>query len=164
MKRYIFIFASLLFLAGCEKKIVYEHNSWCNHDVEVCGVRDPLENLDWLKQQYQDCINAYERYVKIDQPYHVTFNVYIDDETGESCFVFKIDEHGYNAFYCDGTQIEGMLGTWYGDDKRPQSASDEHIKNSPPLMCDACDEFFSTHTFRLTIAECINQPISKTKK
>ena len=63
MKRLIFFIPLFLFmLVGCEKKrsennsnpiekpIEYERTVWINPDVECCGVKDPINNLGWLKE------------------------------------------------------------------------------------------------------------------
>ena len=58
MKKSIFIIAifALISLAGCEKNCEknYERTIWVNPDVECCGVKDPLNNLVWLKEWYED--------------------------------------------------------------------------------------------------------------
>ena len=55
MKKLIFlILLSLLILVGCERKRSehnYERTIWVNPDVECCGVKDPLNNLGWLKEE-----------------------------------------------------------------------------------------------------------------
>lgn len=52
MKRHIFViafFCSLIF-AGCEERKYECTDIWENHDVECCGVEDPLNNLEWLNE------------------------------------------------------------------------------------------------------------------
>ena len=54
MKQHIFVlafFCSLIFI-GCERERNYERTTWVNPDVECCGVKDPLNNLEWLNERY----------------------------------------------------------------------------------------------------------------
>ena len=54
MKQCIFVIAffCVLIFAGCERN--YERTIWVNPDVECCGIKDPLNNLEWLKEWYED--------------------------------------------------------------------------------------------------------------
>jgi hypothetical protein len=49
-------FPLLVFLGGCEEeKMEPKYDIYENHDISVCGVDDPLRNMDWLKE-YCDSI------------------------------------------------------------------------------------------------------------
>ena len=62
MKRLIlFISLSLLILAGCSVKkdgnftrvkIDKQRTVWVNQNVECCGIKDIVNNWDWLKEMY----------------------------------------------------------------------------------------------------------------
>lgn len=47
-KLFFFILLSLLTFVGCEERKYECTNVWENHDVECCGIKDPLNNLEWL--------------------------------------------------------------------------------------------------------------------
>ena len=58
MKRLIFFISlSLLVLVGCEKH--YERTIWVNPDVECCGVKDPINNIEWLEELWDNRISYY---------------------------------------------------------------------------------------------------------
>ena len=65
MKRLIFFISLFMFvLVGCERERNYERNYertiWINPDVECCGVKDPLTNLEWLKEWYEFSLSIEE--------------------------------------------------------------------------------------------------------
>ena len=65
MKKSIFIIAlfTLISLVGCEEKIYECTTIWENHDVECCGVEDPLNNLEWLNEVllYHKSLHLYNK-------------------------------------------------------------------------------------------------------
>ena len=68
MKKLIFFISLfLLTLMGCERN--YERTIWINPDVECCGVKDPLNNLEWLKESSR-------------------FDEYIDRSSSDYNFIF----------------------------------------------------------------------------
>ena len=70
MKRAIFVIAffCMLIFAGCERERNYERTIWVNPDVECCGVKDPLNNLEWLRQtayfnDYETASYSFSNYI-----------------------------------------------------------------------------------------------------
>ena len=58
MKKLLFFISLFLFmLVGCEKR--YERTIWVNPDVECCGVKDPINNIEWLKDLWDNRILYY---------------------------------------------------------------------------------------------------------
>ena len=71
MKKLIFIFSlSALILVGCEKH--YECTIWVNTDVECCNVKNPIDNLEWLKELY----NVYKMPIKQRNLDNLIFSFY----------------------------------------------------------------------------------------
>ena len=149
MKKCIFIISlSLLSLVGCEKK--YDRTIWVNPDVECCGVKDPLNNLEWISQtprfkEYQTASYSYSNYILLFQK----------NTTHEDFIIFKIkDEINYVIIYdCNGNVIDGGAYNYTNSNKI------DYIKNNyrselpgPPKPCYICDTFFKTHTLTDTIA------------
>lgn len=154
MKKLIFIFSlSALILVGCEKH--YKCTIWVNTDVECCNVKNPIDNLEWLKELYNVYKDAYKT-TEFRQPDF--FFLFQNDTTQENFIV--IDTKGeysswIHIYDCNGNKIDGGVYDRYDS---PQNTLSNDINASPPVPCHICDEFFKTHTLIDTIAYLIVEP------
>ena len=161
MKKLIFfILLSLLILVGCEGEHNYERTIWVNPDVECCGVKDPLNNLEWLKTWYGNSYFNANR-VLYRSCYWFIY-VFKNKETSENFIVFKnnevLTEHPYFILHsCDGKIIdEGNYSDLNSDYANP-NPNMQFVSPNPPTIveprpCSSCDEFFENHTLIDTIA------------
>ena len=144
MEKLMFIVLLFLFLfVGCEKR--YERTSWVNSEVECGGVKDPLNNLEWLREasrfdDYIDNSSSDYNYIflfrnKETQKDHIVIDYY----SSVSCV---------RIYDCEGVRIDGGH---YSLQNQPKYAKTK-IANGPPAPCDTCDEFFRTHVLVDTIA------------
>jgi hypothetical protein len=144
MKKLIFFISlSLLTLVGCEKN--YERTIWINPNVECCGVKDPLNNLKWLKESSKfDEYNAGE-----PTDYNFIF-LFRNNETQKDHIVINRYSRvsWVNIYDCEGNYIDGGHCSIQNQTK----FMSPKLKNDPPEPCDTCHEFFKTHTLIDTIA------------
>ena len=161
MKRVIFVIAffCVLIFAGCERerneKIEYERTIWVNPDVECCGVKDPLNNLEWLKEIYDMRFNQYEQIKSSAYEY-----IFLFRNDSNDYIVRKADmgNHSWFGLYeCNGTFIDG------GVFSEKQSANKyTQIKKQqteePARPCYLCSEFFEKNTLVDTISFYIIEP------
>ena len=107
MKKLVFFISlSLLILAGCSVKkngnftrvkIDRQRTVWINKDIECCGVKDIVNNWDWLKEMYSD-------YFK----YTAAMFLFRDTITNEDYIVLigkynkNPNECVYSIKYCNG--------------------------------------------------------------
>lgn len=154
MKKFITLALPLLilFAAGCERK--YKTDIYTNPDIEVCGVKDPANNIGWLKEQLDDYrLNDYY------DSFHDDYCVY-SDSAGELVIVIieQTDRTGVRILNCAGDFIDGGYWSdpWYDFNSNPPTTPRSHdiqyspvptVCAGPPLYWDECDKFFRTHTF-----------------
>ena len=150
MKKTIFIIAILLLilLAGCEKN--YKRTIWINPDVECCGVKDPLNNLEWLNEWYEDSYFNEEN--ELDYQSYGFIYVFKNDSTSENFVVTRIHKYNnypswFQLYTCDGELIdEGIYQDYNSEYVAPdvifQKTNNQYIE---PRPCIACYEFFNTH-------------------
>ena len=164
MKRLIFFIPLFLFmLVGCEKKrsennsnpiekpIEYERTVWINPDVECCGVKDPLNNLGWLREtsKFDECNDA------LSKNYNFIFLFRNKETKKDHIVVNRYRRVSWVFIYdCEGVFIDGG---GYSLQKHTQFIKN-NVENDPPEPCDTCDTFFKTHTLIDTIAYFIVKP------
>ena len=172
MKRLIlFISLSLLILAGCSVKknenftrvkIGKHRTIWVNQNVECCGVKDPINNLEWMKNTFystlEKCINYETSYGYIFHYYAFLFKNNITQEN----FVI-VNSNYYSGiswviiYNCDGTIIDQGDGR-VADGEKYMKLFDVHYPDHPdfyysaPQICWSCDSFYKKHTLVDTIA------------
>ena len=118
MKKLIFFISlSMLILVGCEKN--YERTIWVNPDVECCGVKDPLNNLEWLNNWYKD--SYFNEDNELDYQSYGFIYVFENDSTSENFIVIRnlIYESLPCRFWlytCEGEFIDG--GYYYDYDSK----------------------------------------------
>jgi hypothetical protein len=160
MKKLVFFISlSLLILVGCDKQPGehnYERTIWTNPDVECCGVKDPINNLAWLKKWYEDSYFNEEKVLDYEEYAEFIF-VYENDSSKEDMIVRKIIYNNtmdwYYIYYCDGEWLTN--GTYYGENinKVSQKNYSNNIQyTSIDTECPLCEEFFNTHVLIDTIA------------
>ena len=91
----LFVFA----LAGCEKKAeVPQYEIYENHDISACGISDPLQNIEWLKE-YCQSINKTREFLSV---YVNLYNVV--GKENENIFYVRYSTDGINfissQLYC----------------------------------------------------------------
>lgn len=143
--------------------------------IEVCGTKDPMHTIDWLKRDL-------ENYSELKFDYHFMSDYCIYEDSLGNQFVVKIKlESGIgidvSAWNCDKSIVFG--GQWSlpfydfnayppttPQDRDTQVAPTKYIKgeelifNEPPRMCIECDDFFRTHKFVGFIARVKNITIN----
>lgn len=160
MKQHIFViafFCALIF-AGCERERNYERTIWVNPDVECCGVKDPLNNLEWLRQtayfnDYETASYSFSNYILL-----------LKNNTTHENFIVTNTDNGTNwiiIYDCDGNMIGG--GQYFYNYKNSNKINQVEKayklrQNDPAQPCEICDEFFKTHTLTDTIAYFIVEP------
>ncbi len=99
-----FFLFTLFFVSGCEKRPQYE--IYENHDITACGVKDPLRNIEWIKNHRAEHPN----------PHYMVVSLYEDSETKANFIVIVngtqfIPERSPSAIFmeaiytCDGIFI-----------------------------------------------------------
>ena len=167
MKKLIIIIVTLTLLVfiSCGEKIVEQppnkpsdkptetteckRTIWVNPDVECCDVKDPLNNLEWLRKtskfdEYNTAPASDYNFIflfknKDTQKDYIVVNYYCC-----TSWVFIYD--------CIGNFIDGG---GYSILERNKIEEGEFTAEEPPAPCNTCDEFFNTHTLIDTIAYSI---------
>ena len=154
MKKLIFFISlSMLILVGCEGERNYERTIWVNPDVECCGVKDPLNNLEWLKEWYSGSYFNEERGLVYEKYAEFIF-VYNNKSSTDQMIVRKVNYHNtidwYYVYYCNGEILTD--GTYY--DKNIQKSLQKSGSNIQytSTHCPLCEEFFDTYVLIDTIA------------
>ena len=171
MKKLIFFISiSMLILAGCsvKKDGNFTHTDidnnriiWVNWEVECCGVNDPLNNLEWLKKDYDRVLKLYEQIESMPYVYYCYFFLFRNDLTYIDYIVRKSTMWKYSNFMiyeCDGTIVD--MGVFYDEsnpNKMLKNDNSEYYED-PPYNCISCDKFFKTHTLVDTIFYFVIQP------
>lgn len=157
MKKLIFFISlSLLALVGCEHN--YERTIWVNPDVECCGVKDPLNNLEWLNNWYKD--SYFNKENELDYQSYGFIYIFENDSTSEKFIVTRIRKYYNNhpnwfqLYTCEGNLIDCGI---YSDYNTEYANPDIVFKKSnkqyiEPRQCIMCTDFFNTHTMVDTIA------------
>ena len=125
---------------------VYERSIWINPDVECCGVKDPLNNLGWLKET-----SKFDEYNEAPQTDYNYIFLYRNKLTYKDYIVvnYYYSRISWVIIYdCKGNLIDGG---GYSLLKREQIVNREY-SNECPEPCDTCDEFFQSHVLIDTIA------------
>lgn len=151
MKKLMFVvLLSLFMLVGCEEKKYDIVTIWINPTAECCGVVDPMNNLDWLKEWRQISYFNKEKvdYYKI---YAEHIYIYKNNTTFEDMIVRKVNMHGtlewWYVYYCNGDVFTSGI---YYNSKDFQDV--ELDKQYISAECLECELFFSTHSLVDTIA------------
>ena len=161
MKKLVFFISlSLLILVGCDKQPSehnYERTIWTNPDVECCGVKDPINNLEWLKDIYNTWFNQQLQYSSYE--YIFLFK----NDSNSTDFIVKKTKMGeqpwFGLYECNGTFIDGGIFLEKQlTNKILKNKSEKQQTKEPAKDCDSCDEFFQTHTLIDTIAYFIIEP------
>ena len=132
--------------------VVYERTVWVNEDVECCGVKDPLNNLEWLKEA-----SEFDEYKTTSSKIYGNNFIFLfrNKDTQKDHIVVNSYCYGSVAwtyiYDCDGQLIGG------GDYVVRTTRKQIKFVNEPAPPCDTCDEFFKTHYFIDTIAYSLIQ-------
>lgn len=89
----LILFLSLLFLLSCKEKTI-------SSNLEVCGIKDPVRNLPWLKAIIEDA-----KAQKQDDMLTVTVGK-INGEIIFDCSMIYMSCIGCMAYHCDGTRLD----------------------------------------------------------
>ena len=151
MKKLIFFISlSMLILVGCEKR--YERTIWVNPDVECCGVKDPLNNLEWLNNWYED--SSFNENNELNYLSYGFIFVFRNDSTLENFVVTRIYKYNTNWFQlytCKGDLIdEGIYFDYNSEFANPDVLFSKSQMPLPP--CQLCDNFFTTNTLIDTLS------------
>ena len=133
-------------LSGCEPKIQYDCQVWVNEEAEVCGVKNPIENIDWLKKINQLYVDDFNYYVKSNKYYEYVLSIYENNISAERYFVIQWFSEYYEAYDCSQNE-PFKAGKWK---KENQSSTQQQNVQPSPLhepICEGCDEFFENSTF-----------------
>lgn len=154
MKKLIFFISlSLLTLVGCEGEHNYERTIWVNPDVECCGVKDPLNNLEWLKTWYEDSYFNKKRGLVYEKYAEFIF-IYENDSNKDEMIVRKVIYNNtmdwYYVYHCNGEILTS--GTYYSKNiQKSLHRSNSNVQYTS-TDCPLCEEFFNTHVLTDTIA------------
>ena len=142
-KLMFFVLLSLFLFVGCEKR--YKRTICVNSEVECCGVKDPLNNLEWLREA-----SRFDDYIDNSSSDYNYIFLFRNKETQKDHIV--IDYYSsvswVRIYDCEGVRIDGGH---YSLQNQPKYVKTK-IANDPPEPCDTCDEFFRTHVLVDTIA------------
>ena len=162
MKKSIFIIAifALISLAGCEKNCEknYERTIWVNPDVECCGVKNPINNLEWLKGLYNVYNSHFSKTTGLIQPEF--FFLFQNSITQENFVVIDIQgeySSWIHIYDCRGSQIDGGVYR-YHQNRNSENTFFNNVNTTPPPRCNTCEEFFKTNVLTDTIAYFIIKP------
>ncbi len=153
MKKLIFFISLfLLTLMGCERN--YERTIWINPDVECCGVKDPINNLEWLTEWYED---SYFNRV-INYPTSQIIYLFSNDTTFEHFVVTKTFGNNYGNYFqiftCDGELLDE--GRYYNYDYDSDYVNIDILYSKKQMImvpyCELCSDFFENHILIDTIA------------
>lgn len=154
MKKLIFFISlSLLILVGCEKE--YERTIWVNPDVECCGVKDPLNNLEWLTDWWNRRISYFQ-----DSEGYLYFLLYKNKNTFEDIILYYDKKEGYNKYVyacsCSEKLFNGSLPAEYNDPTTKLNTKQYTLvpppPDSPPISFDMWNNFLNENTLIDTIA------------
>ena len=154
MKKLIFITIViaffLFFLTACGLiEFNYKRTIWINPDVECCGVKDPINNLEWLKEYYED--SYFNENNTLDYQSYGFIYVFENDSSLESFVVTRIYQYNdwpcwFQLYTCEGKLIE--QGFYFGSKleyaNSDVSFQEKQIQYIAPRELDR--EFFNTHT------------------
>ena len=185
MKKLIFFISiSMLILAGCSVKkdgnftrvkIDKQRTVWVNQNVECCGIKDIVNNWDWLKEMYSYDFN-----------YPAAIFLFRDTITNED-YIVRIRKYRknpneclYSIKYCNGESIDGGhggIGRYSNIDGGAYlsylklTKNDKYMKRLNFIQrgpnykrkkyCKTCDEFFQTHVLTDTISYLVIKPKKK---
>lgn len=90
---------------------IYEE--WIDHEVEVCGVKDPICNMDWIQEE-MDKYNNIKKYLVID--------LYHDFIMTDTIFVFHAQGEIKSVYNCAGEKIYDFEENPYEDSIMPSYA------------------------------------------
>ncbi|MGM9805201.1 MAG: hypothetical protein ACI3Z7_02065 [Candidatus Aphodosoma sp.] len=163
MNRYILLLPVLLFmLTGCEQQPKYKMEIYVNTDTDACGIKDPMHNIDWLKDDL-GYFDNYDYKFPIIQDYCI-----YNDSLGESSIVIfdYADTYLYvQAYTCDETPVVSgiwqnpydfnpyVTATLQGPDIRYalnvllDTDANHPVYYTKAPDCDECPDFFATHQF-----------------
>ena len=158
MKRLIFFISlSLLILVGCEGEHNYERTIWVNPDVECCGVKDPLNNLEWLNNWYDS--SFFNEDNELERHSYGFIYVFENDSTLENFIVTRINKYNnssdwFQLYTCNGNLIDEGVYWDYNLEYANPDVLFQNSKNqySPPRGCVMCGVFFETHALVDTMA------------
>ena len=107
MKRLIFFISlSLFVLVGCEERKYECTDVWENHDVECCGIKAPLINLEWLNEIHIEYKSQYLYGRKAE----ILCLKYENKTTKEHSILFyehKVYPRHVSAYSCSGKWLFG---------------------------------------------------------
>lgn len=159
MKKLIFITIVivffLFFLAACGLiEFNYKRTIWINPDVECCGVKDPINNLEWLTEWYED---SYFNIV-INYPTSQIIYLFSNDTTFEHFVVTKTFGNNYDNYFqiftCDGELLDE--GRYYNYDYDSDYVNIDILYSKKQMImvpyCELCSDFFENHILIDTIA------------
>lgn len=113
--RSIILLVIAILFAACESKRELKGYVYVNKDIEACGVLNPMENIEWLKEKHDyffNLVNSNKPQVfQIDErgpiEYYTTFNSFClirNDSTMEDFIIF--DDRTFSEMYdCSGKLI-----------------------------------------------------------
>jgi hypothetical protein len=156
-------------LVGCEKKrsennsnpiekpIEYERTVWINPDVECCGVKDPLNNLGWLRDIYDIRLNQYKQLNTSSYEYIFLFK----NDSNSVDYIVRKTNMGQNSWFglyeCNGIVVDSGIFSKDLLMNRDHKLSKSQLEE-PADDCDLCEDFFNNHTLIDTIAYLIVEP------
>ncbi len=122
--------------------VVYERTVWVNEDVECCGVKDPLNNLGWLKEasefdEYKTILQSCSKYLLLYKNNTTQENIIvISSENEKATHVLRLN--------CNGDKMCDHI-IW-------------EKTNVSMTECFICMKFYETHTEIDTVAYYIVKP------
>nr|WP_295927915.1 hypothetical protein [uncultured Dyadobacter sp.] len=88
-----FLFLILILFFSCKDKTI-------SSDIEVCGVKDPIRNLPWLRTMIEDA-----KAKKQEDILTITMGK-IKDEVVFDFSLIYMSCIGCNAYHCDGSRVD----------------------------------------------------------